>query len=89
MLSVVELERGIFGATGQGRRPRQCRTLAYVPDVVQLDYELRPKLWVECGECTVQKLDRLAVKVISTAFGSTRGLLSCDFRRQKRRSLKA
>lgn len=34
----------------------------YTPDLVQLDYELRPRLWVECGECSVQKMDRLAVK---------------------------
>jgi len=37
--------------------------IPYVPDLVQLDYELRPKLWVECGECGVNKLDKLAVKV--------------------------
>lgn len=34
----------------------------YSPDLVQLDYELRPRLWVECGECSVHKLDKLAVK---------------------------
>jgi uncharacterized protein YaeQ len=34
----------------------------FVPDLVQLDYELRPALWVECGEIPVGKLDRLAVK---------------------------
>ena len=38
-------------------------SIPYVPDIVQLDYELRPKLWIECGECPVSKLDRLAVKV--------------------------
>jgi uncharacterized protein YaeQ len=38
-------------------------TIPFVPDLVQLDYELRPKLWVECGECTVNKLNKLAVKV--------------------------
>src|SRR5882757_850727 len=37
--------------------------IPFVPDLVQLDYELRPRLWVECGECTVSKLDKLAVKV--------------------------
>lgn len=36
--------------------------ISFVPDLVQLDYELRPKLWVECGECSVTKLDKLAVK---------------------------
>ena len=37
--------------------------IPFQPDVVQLDYELRPKLWVECGECGVAKLHKLAVKV--------------------------
>ena len=36
--------------------------LPFRPDVVQLDYEGRITLWVECGECLVEKLDRLAVK---------------------------
>ena len=38
-------------------------TIPFRPDLVQLDYELRPRLWVECGDCTVAKLDKLAVKV--------------------------
>jgi len=38
-------------------------SIPFTPDVVQLDYELRPRLWVECGECSVSKLDKLAVKV--------------------------
>jgi hypothetical protein len=38
-------------------------SIPFKPDLVQLDYELRPKLWVECGECSVAKLDKLAVKV--------------------------
>lgn len=37
--------------------------IPFVPDVAQLDYELRPSLWVECGECSVMRLDKLAVKV--------------------------
>ena len=37
--------------------------IPFEPDIVQLDYELRPKLWVECGECSVNKLNKLAVKV--------------------------
>lgn len=37
-------------------------SIPFVPDLIQLDYEWRPALWVECGECSVQKLDRLAVK---------------------------
>ncbi len=36
--------------------------IPFVPDLAQLDYSLRPALWVECGECTVAKLDKLAVK---------------------------
>lgn len=36
--------------------------LSFRPDLVQLDYEGRIALWVECGECAVEKLDRLAVK---------------------------
>lgn len=36
--------------------------LPFRPDLVQLDYEGRMVLWVECGECAVAKLDRLAVK---------------------------
>lgn len=37
--------------------------IPFVPDLVELDYELRPVLWVECGECNLNKLDKLAVKV--------------------------
>lgn len=36
--------------------------IPFVPDLAQLDYELRPALWVECGECSVAKLNKLAVK---------------------------
>jgi len=36
--------------------------IPFVPDLVQLDYELRPVLWVECGECSIAKLHKLAVK---------------------------
>jgi len=38
-------------------------SIPFTPDLVQLDYELRPALWVECGECGVNKLHKLAVKV--------------------------
>ena len=38
-------------------------SVPFVPDLVQLDYELRPILWVECGDCGVSKLNKLAVKV--------------------------
>jgi uncharacterized protein YaeQ len=37
--------------------------IPFTPDLVQLDYELRPVLWVECGECSINKLNKLAVKV--------------------------
>lgn len=37
--------------------------LPFLPALVQLDYELRPRLWIECGECSVARLDKLAVKV--------------------------
>lgn len=37
--------------------------IPFRPDVIAYDYTLRPTLWVECGECSVAKLDRLAVKV--------------------------
>ena len=38
-------------------------SIPYIPDLVQLDYELRPKLWVECNETALQKIKRLSVKV--------------------------
>ncbi len=37
--------------------------IPFEPDVIQLDYSLHPALWVECGECTVSKLNKLAVKI--------------------------
>jgi hypothetical protein len=36
--------------------------IPFEPDLIQLDYEMRPQLWVECGECSLNKLDKLAVK---------------------------
>jgi uncharacterized protein YaeQ len=38
-------------------------SIQFKPDLVWLDYDMRPKLWIECGECSVNKLDKLAVKV--------------------------
>ncbi|MDB6129382.1 MAG: hypothetical protein JWM04_489 [Verrucomicrobiales bacterium] len=38
-------------------------SITFVPDIVQLDYELRVRLWVEVGPCSITKLDKLAVKV--------------------------
>lgn len=43
--------------------PLHDDNIPYLPDLVQFDYTLRAALWVECGECGVDKLDRLAVKV--------------------------
>ncbi len=37
-------------------------SISFRPDLVWLDYEMRPKLWIECGECGVNKLHKLAVK---------------------------
>jgi hypothetical protein len=37
--------------------------IPFRPDLVELDYQMRVRLWVECGECSVQKLDKLAVRV--------------------------
>jgi uncharacterized protein YaeQ len=37
--------------------------IPFEPDLVELDYELQPVFWCECGDCGVPKLDRLAVKV--------------------------
>ena len=37
--------------------------IPFEPDVIQLDYSLRPALWIECGECSVAKLHKLAVKI--------------------------
>lgn len=41
----------------------QNDNIPFTPDLAQMDYEMRPILWIECGECTVNKLDKLAVKV--------------------------
>lgn len=37
-------------------------SIPFVPGLLQLDYELRPALWVECGDCSAAKLHKLAVK---------------------------
>ncbi|MBI1841727.1 MAG: YaeQ family protein [Verrucomicrobia bacterium] len=37
-------------------------SIPFEPDLVQLDYTLRPLLWIECGDCGVNKLHKLAVK---------------------------
>ena len=43
--------------------PLHDDNIPFVPDLVQLNYELHPALWVECGDVTAAKLDKLAVKV--------------------------
>ncbi|MBN9692855.1 MAG: YaeQ family protein [Verrucomicrobia bacterium] len=40
----------------------QNDAIPFVPDLCQLGYDMRPLLWVECGECSVGKLHKLAVK---------------------------
>jgi uncharacterized protein YaeQ len=34
----------------------------FVPDLCELGYDLRPRLWVECGDCGTAKLHKLSVK---------------------------
>ena len=36
--------------------------IPFIPGLVQLDYELRPALWIECGATPAERLDKLAVK---------------------------
>lgn len=43
--------------------PLHDDNIPFVPDLVQLNYEMHPSLWVECGDVTATKLDKLAVKV--------------------------
>ena len=66
--------------------------IPFAPDLVQLDYELRPQLWIECGECSVSKLDKLAVKapeaeiwVLKRSESEARSLLAAMKREQLRR----
>lgn len=41
-------------------------SIPFVPDLVEIGYDMRPLLWVECGECTLSKLSKLAVKCPET-----------------------
>lgn len=54
-----------------GRLQLQARLptghIPFEPDLILLDYELRPKLWIECGECGLNKLNKLAVKAPEAA----------------------
>ena len=36
--------------------------IPFVPDLVELGYDLRPRLWIECGDCGVGKLHKVAVR---------------------------
>ena len=40
----------------------QNESIPFVPDLVELGYDMRPLLWVECGDCTTSKLHKIAVK---------------------------
>lgn len=38
------------------------RDIHLVPHLLQLDFELHPALWAECGECEIKRLNKIAVK---------------------------
>lgn len=66
--------------------------IPFVPDVAQLDYQLQPRLWVECGDCGVNKLDKLAVKapeaeiwVVKRSLGAAQELFRAMERAELRR----
>ncbi len=40
----------------------QNDSIPFVPDLVEIGYDMRPLLWVECGDCTTSKLHKIAVK---------------------------
>jgi hypothetical protein len=40
----------------------QNDSIPFIPDLVELGYDLRPLLWVEGGECSPAKLHKLAIK---------------------------
>ena len=42
--------------------------IPFVPDLAQLDYELRPARWFECGATPAAKFDKLAIKVPQAEF---------------------
>ena len=67
-------------------------SIPFIPDLVQLDYELRPSLWIECGECSVNKLNKLAVKapeaeiwIVKRCLADARHLLRAMEREELRR----
>lgn len=67
-------------------------SIPFQPDLVWLDYDMRPKLWIECGECGVNKLHKLAVKahdaeiwVLKKSLTQARHLLAAMEREELRR----
>ena len=40
----------------------QNDAIPFVPNLVELGYDMRPLLWVECGDCSTAKLHKIAVK---------------------------
>ncbi len=67
--TVVEVLQRLFGYLILFRDRIQMQTdlhdeyIPFVPDLVQLDYQMQPAFWAECGECTPKKLNKLAVKI--------------------------
>lgn len=67
--TVVEVLHRLFGFLILYRERIQLQKdlhdeyIPFVPDLVQLDYQLQPAFWAECGECDPKKLNKLAVKV--------------------------
>lgn len=61
--------------------------LQFVPDLVQMDYQGTLVLWVECGECSLEKLDRLAVKAPYAEIWAVKGSVAeaVDWRRRMER----
>lgn len=67
--TAVEVLQRLFGYLILYRDRIQMQTdlhdeyIPFVPDLVQLDYQMQPAFWAECGEVTTKKLNKLAVKV--------------------------
>ena len=55
--TVVEVLQRLFGYLILFRDRIQMQTdlhdeyIPFVPDLVQLDYQMQPAFWAECGEC--------------------------------------
>lgn len=46
--------------------PLEPDLIPFIPDIVQLDYQLQPALWIECHEAMPQKLKKIATKLPQT-----------------------